>query len=376
MAYTPLPAWTDDQERPSVALLLFAATGRVCAEMMAWSRDLSRSLVGCGLDVRALVPAGAKPIEGGVPEEVVGRMRMREGRGARLRTTASVMRHRHELFERLRDVDVVHLPLGPVLFGVPHDAGLVVTNYEMPRAPVEGLRGEARQRLKHLQREGPVRHTRIIVAPSDHVARALLAHRYVADGSVRTIHPGVDLTLFHPQRIERENLVVHHVVPGRSFDRERLVAALEVLRREDPGLQLALVGERGDGANLPTWVRTVADADAAARANLGRRARLVVETGTDLPWAPWIAEALACAAPVAAARAGALPELVGDAGVLMDAGSVPTLAAGVRRALAATNLADAGPERAREFDRRRGAAAFQELYVEVAAERARRLRVG
>lgn len=61
-------------------------------------------------------------------------------------------------------------------------------------------------------------------------------------------------------------------------------------------------------------------------------------------------EAMACGTPVVAARSSALPEVVGDAGVLFDPGDAGALADGVRRALAARDrLVAAGLERSRHF---------------------------
>ena len=66
-----------------------------------------------------------------------------------------------------------------------------------------------------------------------------------------------------------------------------------------------------------------------------------------------VLEALACASPVVAAATGALPEVVGDAGVLVapDPGSI---AEGLRAALepaTAARLREAGPERAARYSR-------------------------
>jgi glycosyltransferase involved in cell wall biosynthesis len=65
-------------------------------------------------------------------------------------------------------------------------------------------------------------------------------------------------------------------------------------------------------------------------------------------------EALACGAPVVASNRGSLPEIVADAGVLVDPLDVTSITSGLRRVLGDSALAErlrrAGPERARTFD--------------------------
>jgi alpha-1,3-rhamnosyl/mannosyltransferase len=64
-------------------------------------------------------------------------------------------------------------------------------------------------------------------------------------------------------------------------------------------------------------------------------------------------EAMACGAPVIAARAGALPEVVGDAGLLVDPRDTTAIAAALadlgRDAALARQLSAAGPDRAAGF---------------------------
>ena len=60
-------------------------------------------------------------------------------------------------------------------------------------------------------------------------------------------------------------------------------------------------------------------------------------------------EAMACGTPVVAAAAGGIPEVVGDAAVLVDPTDPSMIAEAVARACGDTALARAGVERAREF---------------------------
>ena len=60
-------------------------------------------------------------------------------------------------------------------------------------------------------------------------------------------------------------------------------------------------------------------------------------------------EAMACGAPVLAARAGAIPEVVGDAGILVDPDDETEMASGIGRLMSDPDLAS----RLRETGRRR-----------------------
>jgi glycosyltransferase involved in cell wall biosynthesis len=64
-------------------------------------------------------------------------------------------------------------------------------------------------------------------------------------------------------------------------------------------------------------------------------------------------EAMACGAPVLAARAGAIPEVVGNAGILVDPDNEAEMAAGIGRLIDDTDLAnrlrDAGRQRTKDY---------------------------
>lgn len=81
-------------------------------------------------------------------------------------------------------------------------------------------------------------------------------------------------------------------------------------------------------------------------------------------------EAMACGAPLVATRAGNLPALVGEAGVLVEPGSADALLEGVRAVLGdgalAARLRAAGPVRAAGFSWRRTAEMTADVYRAVA----------
>ena len=84
-------------------------------------------------------------------------------------------------------------------------------------------------------------------------------------------------------------------------------------------------------------------------------------------------EALACGTPVVTSATSAMPEVVGDAAVLVDPRDPEALAAALTRLLAAAalraTLRDRGPRRAALFSWARTAAATRAVYDEVLAGR-------
>jgi glycosyltransferase involved in cell wall biosynthesis len=84
-------------------------------------------------------------------------------------------------------------------------------------------------------------------------------------------------------------------------------------------------------------------------------------------------EAMAVGTPVVAFAAGALPEVLGDCGVLVPVGDVAALAGAVSEILTddlrSAELARCGRERAAQFDPAASAAALVDTYRAVAGHR-------
>ncbi|MFM7549969.1 MAG: glycosyltransferase family 4 protein, partial [Cyanobacteriota bacterium] len=133
--------------------------------------------------------------------------------------------------------------------------------------------------------------------------------------------------------------------PGREL-RLRLVGPHDC--RTTPALQ-RLASELGIAARCD-WIPWVSDAERLELLNRCRGLLMVsLWEGFGLP----ALEGLACGAPVIAARAGALPEVVGDAGLLVDPRSPAAIADAMarlgREPALARELAALGPQRAAGF---------------------------
>jgi glycosyltransferase involved in cell wall biosynthesis len=194
---------------------------------------------------------------------------------------------------------------------------------------------------------------------------------------------GVDTELFRPDpaasRRPGEILCV-----GRAGDPNKGVATLiEALALLPPAVRLTLVDDASAGSPARRRARELGCADrleipgrvsSQELVRLYRRAELVAVPsryeGFGLP----AAEALACGTPVVATSAGALPEVVGDAGVLVPPEDPQALAKGIAALLEQPAArAELGARGRRRIESRyawpRIAAATARAYAEVLAER-------
>jgi len=169
-------------------------------------------------------------------------------------------------------------------------------------------------------------------------ARQHIANTFgISEDKLRVIYNGIDTDIFCPcskvTRLENRLLVVisrDTPVKGLRY----LLEALAILRQKHP-LELIVVAKGTDNnttqrlmsnLGIRDYVKFIDEIDTAELINQYRLASIVVipsvYEGFGLP----AAEAMACGAPVVSTTAGALPEVVGDAGILVPPADVRALA--------------------------------------------------
>ncbi len=204
-----------------------------------------------------------------------------------------------------------------------------------------------------------VRAARVLTV-SEHSRREIIEWSGVSEERVVNVGNGVSAAFRdHGPRHEPGFPYILHV--GNSRPHKNVGRLLEAFRRLDcPGLHLVIVGSRG--TRLPSQLerpefreRVVCldGLDDGELASIYRGALLLalpsLMEGFGLP----VLEAMACGTPVVASRAGALPEVAGDAAVYVDPFDVEDIRRAMERVLCDGELQGRmralGIERARRY---------------------------
>jgi glycosyltransferase involved in cell wall biosynthesis len=212
-----------------------------------------------------------------------------------------------------------------------------------------------------------------VLTGSEWTKRDLLERYGLSEERIVVTPYGVD-PAFRPDGPRSEGHYALFV--GAIQPRKDPLTAVEALALVNSDLRLLLIGPEKLGAGR---VREAVD-----RLGLGQRVEWKGHVGTDelarlyrgaavlvfpsryegfgLP----VLEAMACGTPVVATTAGAIPEVAGEAAVLVDPGDAAALAGGIERALADRDrLVEAGLERARRYSWAQTAQETLDVYREL-----------
>jgi glycosyltransferase involved in cell wall biosynthesis len=236
---------------------------------------------------------------------------------------------------------------------------------------------------------------RRVLTVSEASKQDILHYLGVAPGKVEVIHNGLDerfATLPPPEEVDRVRqrflltapfvLYAGNVKPHKNVD--RLIEAFALLRRQGfDEVRLLIIGDDVSKYKnlrrlvhrfqLHQEVRFLGFVPNATLAVLYRLASVFVfpslYEGFGLP----PLEAMALGAPVITSNVSSLPEVVGDAALLIDPRDAGSIAAAMARVLGDSALRDdlvrRGHERVRAFSWERSVARVREVYKEVGAAR-------
>jgi len=229
-------------------------------------------------------------------------------------------------------------------------------------APGSGLRGA----LKRARGAVLNRFVDLRVAVSSYVAEAVARAHAVPPGRIAVVENGIDLARFHRAdgaSVRRElglgeqPLIVCVARLDAEKGGETLLRAMPLVAR---GAHLAFAGE---GPRLSRWKELAAELRVAHRVHfLGLRSDVeelmaasnvvVVPSEYEEAFGLAVVEGMASARPVVVTRSGAMPELVGETGLVVDKRDPRGLAAAVNRLLddrvLAARLGSAAQARAQE----------------------------
>jgi glycosyltransferase involved in cell wall biosynthesis len=214
-----------------------------------------------------------------------------------------------------------------------------------------------------------------------HTARRHIAKTFgISEDTLRVVYNGINTDIFSPSpkvnRLENRLLVVisrDTAVKGLKY----MLEALAILRQKH-NLELVVVAKETDNSTtqklisnlgIRDYVKFIDGIDTAELINQYRSASIAVipsiYEGFGLP----AAEAMACGTPVVSTTAGALPEVVGDAGILVPPADTKALAEAISALVASPNkrkhLGEMGRKRiVQTFNWQNTAKATADVYAE------------
>ena len=286
------------------------------------------------------------------------------------------------------DVDLVH-GLSYVLPRA-RKAKKVLTVYDLTFMLVPQTHPFSRQKFLPALVKRSVRDADAIIAISESTKQDILRVFHVPDHKVTVTYLGVDHSTFNPnaprsaiEKVKKKFSITKNYIfylgtiePRKNVD-ILLRAFQEVRRRTNREFQLVLSGKIGwKVENLMKAIRALAESgDLVYTGYISEDEAAYLYNGAEVFVYPSqyegfgipVLEAMACGCPVIASNSSSLPEVVGDAGVLVEPNNMEELSeaivkvlhdGGLRRA-----LKEKGIQRAAQFDWAKMAMATRDLYV-------------
>ncbi|HEX5560225.1 MAG TPA: glycosyltransferase family 1 protein [Nocardioidaceae bacterium] len=323
-----------DGGRTRVALSMLTLVRGGMGGSERYARVLTRELARHeSVDAVALVPGPAVGFSQGVPEEAVPHV---HGRGSTLDRLSDLVRS--EMFRRrvsgLRHADVVHYPFTVPVPHPPRDVPYVQTLHDVQHLDLPGLFSREEIVFRRLMYDRGARQAAAVITVSNFTKGRAVETLGLDPAKVHVAPLGVDPPADSACGGEREELVLYPARPWPHKNHALLIRAMDLLRRERPSLRLVLTGGGLETLGpVPDWVERRGHVPDPELDTLYRRAACLafpsLYEGFGLP----TLEAMARGCPVAVARAGALPEVCGDAAVYFDPHDAAAVAAAVDQAI-------------------------------------------
>jgi glycosyltransferase involved in cell wall biosynthesis len=335
-----------------------------------YARGLVRGLSSAGtLEYAVFVPARARDAAGELPAIEVREPPVARRGPSRIAAMTLAARRSREVSAEQERLDLVHYPLTVPVPNI--KAPSVVTLHDLQHRDLPDFFGPGRRSFRRVAYDRAAKGAAAVVVTSEFVRERAVELLALDPAGVHVIPLGIDHEVFRPGDDEREPFVLYPARPWPHKNHVRLLEAFAALRGTRPQLRLVLTGGGLDRLDpLPDGVSRLGVVSPERLASLYRRAACLafpsLYEGFGLP----PLEAMACACPVAASRAGAIPETCGDAAVLFDPEDVDSIAAGILEANErADELVEKGIARAAQFTWEETARRHETVYVGAARAR-------
>lgn len=365
-AGTHVAGEVDDGELARVALSMLTLVPGGMGGSETYARELTRGLAGSHrVSATVHVARIGAGFSQGLPEHVCEEVTGGPGTMERVRTLVQAARHRDAILRSMRPVDVIHYPFTapvpwPTVGTVFVQSLLDVQHLDLPHLFSRPERLYRRRYYDHAARRADA-----VVTISAFAKQSIVDRLDIDPDRITVAHLGVDATAYSPHLGARENFLFYPARGWAHKNHARLVEAVRLLRKDNPGLRLVLTGGGLDTlGSLPEWVDVRGLVSPAELRELYRSAACLVFPSTYEGFGLPPLEAMASGCPVAASDAGSLPEVCGNAAVLFDAQDPAAIAAGVTQALdRSVELAQRGLEQVRTFTWERCTAAHEDAYL-------------
>ena len=206
-----------------------------------------------------------------------------------------------------------------------------------------------------------IRRVKCVITPSEHVRRKVVSRFHIPEDRVVAIHAGVNLDRFYrqeaPTRFGRYILFVGSIEPRKNLP--TLLTAWKLVEKRHPDVSLVLAGVPGPvfrEVHFPGQVERLNLAGYIPDSGLPALysgADIFILPSFDEGFGLPVLEAMACGTPVAASTQGALPEVIGDAGLLFHPDNPAALSEIISQCLSnpqqRKSLSERGFERVRQF---------------------------
>lgn len=281
--------------------------------------------------------------------------------------------------------DIVHLPNQHFArYALFRNNPFIVTVHDLVRSCFSFTKETITERiLLKLDIRG-IKRASHIIAVSHSTKNDLIKYLKIPDNRISVVYNGVDHNIFKPYDVKLFDkpyiLYVGSERPRKNLD--RLFEAFAKLKGEFPELKLVKIGAPGrsekyrrdvmrhlDGLGISQDIIFIDHVTELELAHYYSSAALLaypsLYEGFGLP----PLEAMACGCPVVTSNTSSLPEVVGEAGIMVDPHDINSLARAMRRVLTDARLRDdmirKGLEQAKKFSWEEAARETMKVYEKV-----------
>jgi glycosyltransferase involved in cell wall biosynthesis len=333
-----------------VGISLLTLVPGVVGGSETYARELVRALDRVGEhEYRVFKPAIAEDVPGTTMRSYRASRTMRGRTFAMARATVAPWPLRREL--ELDELDAIHFPLTVMLPRVKRPPA-AVSLLDIQHLIFPEFFSRAELVYRWTVYGWSLRRARTVIAISQHVKQTLVDELAIEPERIEVIHLGLDHELFHPDGDEpRRAFLLYPANPWPHKNHARLFEAFRQVRRARPDLRLVLTGTGLERlGRVPESVEVRGRVPREELARLYRTASALVFPSLYEGFGQPPLEAMASGLPVAVSRAGALPEVCGDAAVYFEPTSVPEIAEAILAVLDRPDgLVERGLKRAARF---------------------------